>query len=207
MTTGKTIALTRWTFVGKVMSLLFNMLSRLVITFLPRKPQFYLTPAYCCHADPIQPDNLIFQDRLEIQMWKCVTVNFETIKKCRTNIYNGGSYLACDSDPSPLLVSVASADTLKVLIGCYTSEPQWTMPLNSQACIGLFHADFGLGHPAGLSQWNVGNQILVSICSLELVLLEASHHTKAWMVRSWEREALEDEELFWWDLSWLCSLE
>ena len=36
MTTGKTIALTRWTFVDKVMSLLFNMLSRLVITFLPR---------------------------------------------------------------------------------------------------------------------------------------------------------------------------
>ena len=37
MTTGKTIALTRWTFVGKIMSLLFNMLSRLVITFLPRR--------------------------------------------------------------------------------------------------------------------------------------------------------------------------
>ena len=36
MTTGKTIALTRWTFVGKVMSLLFIMLSRLVITFLPK---------------------------------------------------------------------------------------------------------------------------------------------------------------------------
>ena len=36
MTTGKTIALTKWTFVGKVMSLLFNMLSRLVIAFLPR---------------------------------------------------------------------------------------------------------------------------------------------------------------------------
>ena len=36
MTTGKTIPLTRWTFVGKVMSLLFNMLSRLVLTFLPR---------------------------------------------------------------------------------------------------------------------------------------------------------------------------
>ena len=36
MATGKTIALTRWTFVGKVMSLLLNMLSRLVITFLPR---------------------------------------------------------------------------------------------------------------------------------------------------------------------------
>ena len=36
MATGKTIALTRWTFVGKVMSLLFNMLSRFVIAFLPR---------------------------------------------------------------------------------------------------------------------------------------------------------------------------
>ena len=36
MTTGKTIALTRWTFVGKVMSLLLNMLCRLVISFLPR---------------------------------------------------------------------------------------------------------------------------------------------------------------------------
>ena len=35
MTTGKTVALTRWTFIGKVMSLLFNMLSRLVTTFLP----------------------------------------------------------------------------------------------------------------------------------------------------------------------------
>ena len=40
MTTGKAMALTRWTFVGKVMSLLFNMLSRLVITFLPRLSVF-----------------------------------------------------------------------------------------------------------------------------------------------------------------------
>ena len=36
MTTGKTIGFTRWTFVGKVMSMLFDMLSRLVIVFLPR---------------------------------------------------------------------------------------------------------------------------------------------------------------------------
>ena len=43
MTTGKTIALTRWTFVGKVMSLLFNMLSRLVITFLPRNKHLLIS--------------------------------------------------------------------------------------------------------------------------------------------------------------------
>ena len=43
MTTGKTIALTRWTFVGKVMSLLFNMLSRLVIAFLPRNKHLLIS--------------------------------------------------------------------------------------------------------------------------------------------------------------------
>ena len=43
MTTGKTIALTRWTFVGKVTSLLFNTLSRLVITFLPRSKHFFIS--------------------------------------------------------------------------------------------------------------------------------------------------------------------
>ena len=68
MTTGKTIALTRWTFVGKVMSLLFNMLSRLVITFLPRSKYLlisWLQPpsvmilepprikSYCFHCFPI----------------------------------------------------------------------------------------------------------------------------------------------------------
>ena len=43
MTTGKTIALTRWTFAGKVMSLLLNMLSRLVITFLPRSKRLLIS--------------------------------------------------------------------------------------------------------------------------------------------------------------------
>ena len=43
MTTGKNIALTRWTFVGKVMSLLFNMLSRLVINFLPRSKRLLIS--------------------------------------------------------------------------------------------------------------------------------------------------------------------
>ena len=43
MTTGKTIALTRWTFVGKVMCLLFNMLPRLVITFLPRSKHLLIS--------------------------------------------------------------------------------------------------------------------------------------------------------------------
>ena len=47
ITTGKTIALTRWTFNDKVMSLLFNMLSRLVITFLPRSKRLLIS--FCSH--------------------------------------------------------------------------------------------------------------------------------------------------------------
>ena len=43
MTTGKTIALTRWTFVGKIISLLFNMLSRFIISFLPRSKRLLIS--------------------------------------------------------------------------------------------------------------------------------------------------------------------
>ena len=43
MTTGKTIALTRWAFVGKVMSLLFNVLSRFIIAFLPRSKHLLIS--------------------------------------------------------------------------------------------------------------------------------------------------------------------
>ena len=64
MTTGKTIALTRQTFVGKVMSLLFNMLSRLVITFLPRSQHLLISWMQ-------SPSALI----LEPQKIKCVTVS------------------------------------------------------------------------------------------------------------------------------------
>ena len=51
MTTGKTIGLTRWTFVGKVMSLLFNMLSRLVIAFLPRSKRLNFMAAITICSD------------------------------------------------------------------------------------------------------------------------------------------------------------
>ena len=55
MTTGKTIALTRQTFVGKVMSLLFNMLSRLVITFLPRSKHLLISWLQSPSAVSLEP--------------------------------------------------------------------------------------------------------------------------------------------------------
>ena len=66
MTTGKTIALTRWTFVDKVMSLLFNMLSRLVITFLPRSK--------CLLISWLQPPSAVI---LEPKKFFGILENFE----------------------------------------------------------------------------------------------------------------------------------
>ena len=59
MTTGKTIALTRWTFVGKVMSLLFNMLSRLVIAFLPRRKCFLISWLQSPSAVILEPRKIV----------------------------------------------------------------------------------------------------------------------------------------------------
>src|SRR5574341_630735 len=59
ITTGKIIALTRWTFVGKVMSLLFNMLSRLVITFLPRSNHLLISWLQSPSAVILKPPKIV----------------------------------------------------------------------------------------------------------------------------------------------------
>ena len=56
MTTGKTIALTVWTFVGKVMSLLFNTLSRFVIAFLPRSKHLFISWLQSPFAVILEPE-------------------------------------------------------------------------------------------------------------------------------------------------------
>ena len=63
MTTGKTIALTRWTFVGQVMSLLFNMLSRLVTTFLPRSKRLLISW--------LQSPSAVILEPPKIKVWHC----------------------------------------------------------------------------------------------------------------------------------------
>ena len=55
MTTGETIALTKWTFVGKVMSPIFNMLSRLVVTFLPRSKHLLISWLQSPYAVILEP--------------------------------------------------------------------------------------------------------------------------------------------------------
>ena len=63
MTTGKTIALTRQTFVGKVISLLLNMLSRLVITFLPRSQHLLISW--------LQSPSAVILEPQKIKVWHC----------------------------------------------------------------------------------------------------------------------------------------
>ena len=63
MTTGKTIALTRWTFVGKVMSLLLNMRSRLVITFLPRSKRLLISW--------LQSPSVVILEPKKHKVWHC----------------------------------------------------------------------------------------------------------------------------------------
>ena len=70
MTTGKTIALTTWTFVGKVISLLFNMLSRLVITFLPRSKRVLISWLQSPSAVKRTPKGLLQQhSSKELILW------------------------------------------------------------------------------------------------------------------------------------------
>ena len=60
MTAGKTIALTRWTFVGKVTSLLFNILSRLVIAFLPNSKTLLISWLQSPSAVILEPNKINF---------------------------------------------------------------------------------------------------------------------------------------------------
>ena len=80
MTTGKTIALTRWTFVDKVMSLLLNMLSRLVITFLPRSKCILISLLQSPSAVILEPPKIkstivstVFPSICREVMGKCCT--------------------------------------------------------------------------------------------------------------------------------------
>ena len=71
VTTGKIIALTRWTFVGKVMSLLFNMLSMLIVTFLPRSKHLLISWLQSPSAVILEPPKV-----------KCVTVSIVSTSIC-----------------------------------------------------------------------------------------------------------------------------
>ena len=85
MSTEKTIALTRWTFVGKVMSLLFNMLSRLVIAFLPRSKQLLISWLQSPSAVILEPKKI-----------KPITVSVVSTSICHEVMRPGAISLFCE---------------------------------------------------------------------------------------------------------------
>ena len=84
MTTGKTIALTRWTFVDKVMSLLLNMLSRLVITFLPRSKRLLISWLQSPSAVILETISKVKRQPSE---WEKIIANETTDKGLISKIY------------------------------------------------------------------------------------------------------------------------
>ena len=73
MTTGKTIASARWTFVGKVMSLLFNMLSRFVIAFLPRSKHLLISWLQSPSAVILEPRKIIAHSNPQVCKEKLIS--------------------------------------------------------------------------------------------------------------------------------------
>ena len=124
MTTGKTIALTRWTFVGKVMSLLFNMLSRLITAFLPRSKCLLISwlqspsvmilepnkiVSHCFHCFPIY---LPWSDGTRCHDLSFLTVEF--LPTCSLSSFTFIKRLFSSSSLSAL--SVVSSGCLRLLI-------------------------------------------------------------------------------------------
>ena len=131
MTTGKTIVLTRQTFVGKVMSLLLNMLSRLVITFLPRRKCLLISWLQSPSAVVLEPKKI-----------KSVTVSPSICHEVMRSVDN--LYWFClPSIQSPLwLVQDLDFTLCHVILRRSRSDPVWLgtwLQLANQATLSLGH--------------------------------------------------------------------
>ena len=103
MTTGKTIALTRWTFLRKVMSLLFNMLSRLVIAFLPRSKWCFILVIFAQLLNDMISVASMFQMRvMRLREVRSFTYGW--------SIRKGQSLKACPDCQSPVPMDLTSME-------------------------------------------------------------------------------------------------
>ena len=119
MTTRKTVALTRWTFVGKVMSLLFNMLSRLVIAFLPRNKHLLISWQQSPTAVILEPKKIKFPQPTESEHFKTQLLV----------IFFAFQWLFQDKIQSFRIKSKGL--TLKDFFSIYFSSPKFLPPLSS----------------------------------------------------------------------------
>ena len=124
-TTGKTIALTRWTFVGTVMSLLLNMLSRFIITFLPRSKRLLISwlqspsavilepsknkVCYCFHCFPIYLHEMMGPDAMILVFWMLSFHKVVSSAYLRLLIFLPAILILAYASPSPAFLTMYSA--------------------------------------------------------------------------------------------------
>ena len=138
MTTGKTIALTRRTFVGKVMSLLLNMLSRLVINFLPRNKRLLISwlqsPSACANSNsaPLTLQTAHLNSKLFPQDQACAAVAAKSLQSCPT---------LCDpidgSPPRSPIPGILQARTLEWVAISFSNAWKWKVKVKSHSHIRL----------------------------------------------------------------------
>ena len=120
MTTGKTIALTRWTFVGKVISLLFNMLSRLVLTSLPRSKYLLISWLQSPSAVILKPKKV----KSDTVSTVSPSISYKTLKTLRTHNF----FLSFPSSRNRLFQDILlSYHTHPVLCDVFPILLPWTM--------------------------------------------------------------------------------
>ena len=147
MTTGKTIALTRGTLVGKVMSLHFNMLSRLVITFLPRSKHLLISWLRSPSAVILEPKKIksatVSIVCPSICMRWCAVAAAKSLQSCPT---------LCDpidSSPSGSPVpGIFQARTLEWVAISFSNGWKWKMKVKSLSCVQLLATPWTAAHPA-----------------------------------------------------------
>ena len=174
MTTGKTVALTRWTFVGKVMSLLFNMLSRLVITFLPRSKRLLISWLQSPSAVILEPKKIKSDTVSTVPLTvPCICLGSPVrVKVFFKKLANTDDCLVTVGARHRCLVEVSSGHTCQWFLLCGQNSA-WIMGMEATLCQSSEHPksatwktssfDFQKKHHLGLllGHWKQEKQLFI----------------------------------------------
>ena len=176
MTTGKTIALTRWILVGKLISLLFNMLSRFVIAFLPRSKRLLFSWLHSLSTVILEPKTRVFPWSSKSSYSSLLAPTPKILKDCCCSVTKSCSTL-CDpmnSSTSGFLVLHYLLEFVQTHV-CWVSDAiQPSHPLSSPSLPA-----FNLSHHQGLFQWVSSSHQVTKVLEFQL-----QHQSFRWIFRT-----------------------
>ena len=161
MTNGKTVALTRWTFVGKVMSLLLNMLSRLVITFLPRSKRLLILWLQSSSAVILEPPKIKSVTVFTVSLYIChevmgpdamILIFWMLSFKPTFSLFSFTFIKRLYSFSSLSAIRVVSSALLSCVQFFVTP---WTAAHQTPPSMGLSTQEYWSGVPLPSPQWNI----------------------------------------------------